>query len=100
MTLSFTTLLCGVLVGAALGALYLRLLWVAVRSLPQDRHGARVFMLLGALRMALLIGALIVAAALDVPAQGIAASLLGFIVMRVTATRWLAHTAPKDRVWK
>ncbi|TCO69111.1 ATP synthase subunit I [Rhodovulum euryhalinum] len=100
MTLSLMSVLAGALVGAALGAIYLGLLWVAVRSLPRDRSGVRVFVALGLARVALLIGTLMAAAALGLPAQGIAAAVAGFIALRVAATRWLGAATPGDTTWK
>jgi len=100
MSLKIVSLLVGAVAGAALGAIYLGLLWAAVRSLPQDRSGIRVFVGLGILRMALLFGALAAAAALELPASGIAAALVGFIAVRFAATRWLADETPGDATWK
>ncbi|MGF6862615.1 F1F0 ATPase subunit 2 [Rhodobacteraceae bacterium MBR-64] len=100
MTDTIMSLFIGVLVGAALGAVYFGLLWVAVRALPQDRRGVRVFVGLGIARVALLLGALTAAAALGLPAGGIAAALVGFIAMRVAATRWLGHGTRGNATWK
>jgi len=100
MSLSIISLLAGALVGAGLGAIYLGLLWVAVRHLPQDRTGVFVFVGLGLGRLALLLGALAVAAALGPPIEGIAAAVLGFVAMRFAATRLLARATLEDRAWK
>jgi F1F0 ATPase subunit 2 len=100
MTLSFGSMLVGGLVGAALGAVYLGLLWVAVRSLPQGRSGALVFVGLGLARVALLLGALIAAAALGLAPEEIGAAVLGFIAVRFGTTRWLSRTTPGDTTWK
>ncbi len=100
MTDTIMSLFIGALVGAALGAAYLGLLWAAVRSLPQGRSGVRVFVGLGLARVALLLGALTVAAALGLPARGIAAAVVGFIAVRVAATRWLGHGTRRDATWR
>lgn len=100
MTDTIMSLFIGALVGAALGAAYLGLLWVAVRSLPQDRSGVRVFVGLGLARVALLLGALAAAAALGLPIEGIAAAVVGFIAVRVAATRWLGNGTRGKATWK
>jgi len=100
VTLSIIAVLVGALVGAALGAVYLGLLWIAVRSLPQDRSGVLVFVGLGLARVALLVGALTAAAALSIPVEGMAAAVLGFIAARIVASRMVAVAPPKDTAWK
>jgi NhaP-type Na+/H+ or K+/H+ antiporter len=100
MSISILSLLVGVLMGGALGAMYLGLLWLAVRSLPQDRGGVFSFVLLGLARVALLFGALAAAAALGLRIEGIAAAVAGFIALRFAATRWLENAAPGDATWK
>jgi F1F0 ATPase subunit 2 len=100
MSPSILSLLAGALVGGALGAVYLGLLWVGVRSLPQDRGGILVFVGLGLARVALLLSALAVAAALGLRIEGIAAAVAGFIAVRLAATRWLGDTTPGDATWK
>jgi F1F0 ATPase subunit 2 len=100
MTFSILSLVFGAFVGGALGAVYLGLLWVAVRSLPQDRGGIVVFVGLGLARVALLLGALAAAAALGLRIEGIAAAVAGFIAVRLAATRWLGDTTPGGAAWK
>ena len=101
MNLSIIASFVGVFVGGAFGVIYLGLLWVAVRSLPQDRSGIFVFLLLGLARVALMLGALMAAAALGLPVEGIAAGVVGFIAVRIIATRRLVREAPaKDSAWK
>jgi F1F0 ATPase subunit 2 len=100
MTVSMLSLVMGALVGAALGALYLVLLWVAVRSLPQDRGGVLVFVGLALARVALLLGALAVAAALGLRVEGIAAAVAGFVAVRLAATRWLGAEPRGGTTWK
>lgn len=99
MSLSAFSLLAAALAGAILGGAYLGLLWVAVRHLPQDRGGVLVFAGLGLARGALLLGALAVAAALGVAAEGLFAALAGFIVVRIAATRLLARGTPGETPW-
>ena len=100
MTLSGVSLLLGALAGAAFGVIYLGLLWVAVRSLARARSGVLVFVGLGLVRVALLSGALAAAAALGLPAQAIAAAVVGFIAVRVAATRWSGNEPRGDTTWK
>jgi len=100
MTLSILSLFLAALAGGAVGAVYLGLLWVAVRSLPQDRGGVLVFISLGLARVALLLGALAAAAALGLRIEGIAAAVAGFIAVRLAATRWLGNPRPGGASWK
>lgn len=93
-------LLSGTLVGAGLGALYLGLLWLAVRHLSQDRGGLVVFVGLGAARLVLLLGSLFVAAALALPLEGVAAAVVGFIAVRFAATRMLGQESVEKLKWK
>lgn len=90
----------GALAGAAFGAIYLGLLWVAVRSLTGHRSGVRVFIGLGLARVALLLGALAAAATLGVPVLGIAAAVVGFIAVRLVAVRWLGSGTPEEATWR
>ena len=100
MTLPIGALLLGALTGAALGAIYLWLLWGAVRALSRDGSGVLIFVGLGLARVALLLGALTAAAAFGLQALGIAAAVVGFIAVRFAATRWLGHGTPRDAAWK
>lgn len=100
MTLSILSLFLGALAGGVLGAVYLGLLWVAVRSLPQDRGGVLVFVGLGLARVALLLGALAAAALLGLRIEGIVAAVAGFIAVRLAATRWLGIATHGGAPWK
>jgi F1F0 ATPase subunit 2 len=100
MTPSLTAIALGALTGAALGAVYLALLWSAVRRLPAARGGFGAFLGLALARFALLLGALAASAALGLPAEGIAAALGGFILLRVAATRRIERTQPEGRTWR
>jgi len=99
MNLPVSTLVAAALAGGLVGAVYLGLLWVGVRHLPQDRGGVLVFIGLTLARMALLLGALAAAAALGVPATGLVAGLAGFIVVRLAATRWLGRATRGGNTW-
>ena len=72
--------------GAAVGALYLGLLWASVRQLAR---GGRlwVYLFLAALRGGLVLGALWGAVSLGVDALGIGIGLAGFVVIRVGVLR-------------
>lgn len=94
------SLLAAALVGAALGGVYLSLLWAAVKRLPRSPDGIAVFITLGAARAVLLLGALAAAAALGVPASGFVAALSGFIVVRLATTRQLRRGPPADSPWR
>jgi F1F0 ATPase subunit 2 len=100
MSVSLASLFLAVVAGAAFGAVYLGLLWVAVQTLPADRNGVGVFVALGLARIALLVGALAAAAALGLSAPEIAAALGGFVALRFAATRWLGDQTPGGQRWK
>ena len=100
MSASALFLLAAALAGAGLGGLYLGLLWGAVRRLTRDRGGVAAFVALGFARAALLLGALAAAAVLGVPAAGLVAALLGFVAVRLAATRVLSPGTPGGPVWK
>ena len=99
MNVSVIVLLGGALAGALVGALYLGLLWVAVRYLPQDRGGVLAFVGLAVARIALVLGALALAARLGVPATGLIAALAGFVIVRLAATRLLGRAERGDGTW-
>lgn len=84
-----------ILAGAAFGALYIGLLWVAARLLTGGRS-VWLFAALGLARAVLLAGVLWLAIATGATAVQIAFSLSGFIVVRLAATR-LAHTNSPER---
>jgi len=110
MSASALSLLAAALAGAGLGGLYMALLWAAVRRLPREpsaasgRSGVASFVWLGLARVALLLGALAVAAALALPAEGFVAALAGFVAVRFAATRVARRPArrpaPGDAAWK
>lgn len=86
------------LAGAALGALYLALLWASVRALAGPRPAAE-FVALAVVRAALVLGALAVALKLGVGAGALLAALAGFVAVRFAATR-RARTTERGRAWK
>jgi hypothetical protein len=100
MSASAFFLLAAVLAGAGLGGLYLGLLWAAVRRLTQRRGGVAAFVALGLARGALLLCTLAAAAAHGVPAAGLVAALLGFVAVRLAATRVLGRAMPGGAAWK
>lgn len=100
MNISLVALPLGMVAGAALGAVYLCLLWLAVRRLLQGRNGARVFVGLALARGALLIGTLAAAAALGAPAEGMLAGLAGFAAVRFATTRRLEGRSPEGAIWR
>ncbi|MDR9486077.1 MULTISPECIES: ATP synthase subunit I [Sediminimonas] len=84
--------------GMAIGAVYLGLLWAAVRALNGARP-AVLFITLAAARALLVLGALAGAIALGAGAGQILAALVGFIAVRVAATR-RAGAAERGGAWK
>jgi len=100
MNISLVALPLGMVAGAAIGAVYLALLWLGVRRLLRDRSGARVFVGLAMARAALLIATLAVAAAIGAPAEGMLAGLAGFAAVRFAATRRLEGRLQEGSAWR
>jgi F1F0 ATPase subunit 2 len=98
MSVSAFALLAGALAGAALGALYLALLWASVRALAGPRPAAG-FVALAVARAALVLGALAVALKLGVGAGALLAALAGFVAVRFAATR-RARITERGPAWK
>jgi hypothetical protein len=86
--------------GAGFGALHLGLLWLAVRRRPGGRRGAAVFLVLGLARAALLLGALAAGVALGASAAELVAAALGFLAVRLGATRVAGPRAPETPPWR
>lgn len=81
--------------GAALAALYLALLWAGTRSLAGHRP-VRDFLLSALARAGLVLGALAVWT-LYTPDPGVlVAGLLGFVAMRLAATRGIELRSRED----
>lgn len=89
--LNAVQLVVGFLAGVALGGVYHALLWVAVRQLAGAR-GPMIFIGLALLRAALVIGALAVAFGSGLPLGAVATAMLGFLTVRLTATRAVRPT--------
>ena len=99
MTEAFAPPILSLLAGAVFGLVYLRALWGAVRILTSG-HSVWLFAALALLRAGLLLGALWLAVRTGATAADIAFALLGFIVVRLLATR-LAKTVEQERAsWK
>ena len=88
-----------ILAGAAFGLLYMGVLWGAVRILTSGQS-VWLFAALGLLRAGLLLGALWLAAWTGAPALHIAFSVLGFIAIRLLATRFVKRSHPERASWK
>lgn len=93
-------LLLAALAGAALGGLYLSLLWLATQRLPRERGGVGMFLALALARAALVLAALTAALQLGAPAAGLLAALVGFIAVRVLATRLMARGRTGGEGWR
>jgi len=91
--------LVAICAGAAFGALYLALLWHAVRVLTR-RGNALSFAVTGLVRGGLLIAALAGGLALGATASHIAAALLGFVALRITASRVATTAQTGAKTWK
>lgn len=98
MSASLATYAAAVAAGAALGALYLALLWASVRALVGPRSGL-AFAGLALARAALVIAALVGAIRLGVGTGELLAALAGFIALRVLATRF-ARASGGRSLWK
>lgn len=99
MNLSAFALLAAALTGATLGGAYLGLLWLSVRCLAQEHRGVTLFVLLALARAALVLGALAAAAAFGMPATAFIAALLGFVAVRLAATRLSGRKAAERAPW-
>lgn len=93
-------LVAGVLGGAAFAGLYLGLLWLAVRRLPEERGGVAAFLLLGLARAGLLLGALAAAMMLGASALSLIAALAGFLAVRLAATRLPGRSVAGSAAWR
>ena len=98
MTTDVQTLIGAGFGGAAIGALYLGLLWMSVQALKGPR-AAIAFIALAVVRAALVLGALAGALALGAGAGALLAGLAGFIVIRILATR-RADTGNERPTWR
>ena len=87
------------LAGAVFGLLYMGVLWGAVRVLTSGQS-VWLFAALGLLRAGLLLGALWLAIQSGAPALTIAFSVLGFLAIRLLATRFVKRSHPERASWK
>lgn len=94
MSANIGTLIAALVAGAAVGALYLALLWAGARALGGRRPGLGFVAAAGA-RAALVAGALAGGVALGAGAPEMIAALAGFVAARIVATRKLG--APEGR---
>jgi F1F0 ATPase subunit 2 len=100
MSATALLLAASALAGAAVGAAYMALLWLAVRGLPRTRGGVARFLALTLARAGLILGALGLALALEVPASGLLAALAGFVAVRLAATRLSRAPTTGGDAWK
>jgi F1F0 ATPase subunit 2 len=100
MSATVPPLVAGLLAGAAFGGLHLGLLWVAVRRLPEGRGGVTAFLLLALARAALLLGALAAAVLLKAPAMSLVAALVGFLAVRLAATKRQRRSLAGGAAWR
>ena len=87
------------LAGAVFGLLYLGVLWGAVRLLTSGQS-VWLFAATALLRAGLLLGALWLAAIMGATAAEIAFALLGFVAVRLFATRMAKAAPPEQSPWK
>jgi hypothetical protein len=99
MTEGFALPALSLLAGAAFGLLYMGLLWGAVRVLTQGQS-VWLFAALGLLRALALLAALGAAVAASASALDIALALLGFVAVRLVATRRADAAGPERAPWK
>jgi F1F0 ATPase subunit 2 len=85
--------------GGAFGLLYMSVLWGAVRVLA-SRQGVWLFAAMGLLRAGLIAAALWLALRTGATAAHIAFALLGFLVIRLLATRMARPARPERLPWK
>ena len=91
MTLDPIPLSLAFLAGAALGAGYMAALWFSVRELAQARHPLAGLLGGAALRIGVLLGLFYLV--MDGDAARLLAGLVGFVVVRTAATRWVRRRA-------
>ncbi|MFO7759214.1 MAG: ATP synthase subunit I [Roseovarius sp.] len=99
MTEGFGPAILSLLTGGAFGLLYLGVLWGAVRVLASGQS-VWLFAAMGLLRAGLLVGVLWLAVRTGATAAHIAFALLGFIAIRVFATRMAKAARPENLPWK
>ncbi len=85
--------------GAAFGLFYMGALWGAVRILTSGQS-VWLFAAMALLRAGLLVGALWLAVRVGATAADFAFALLGFIAIRLLATRLAKAAGPESASWK
>jgi len=80
-------------IGLAFAALYLATLWVVVRRLPGAKHPGLLLLSSAVLRIVLLLAGWYWIA--DGSWEILLACLLGFLILRFAATRWLTAAAKR-----
>lgn len=93
------TVSAAIFIGCAFGLLYMGVLWAAVRVLTSGQS-LWLFAALGLLRASLLVGALWLAIWSDATAAQIAFGTLGFIALRLLATRFVKPAQAGGALWK
>ena len=99
MTYLIASHLLALCAGVAFGAVYLWLLWYGVRLLTV-RSDLLLFILTGVLRISLLVAALAGGLALGATSSLIAVAVIGFVWMRIAATRVVAVPQTGAMEWK
>ena len=93
------TVSLAILIGAAFGLLYMGVLWGAVRILTSGQS-VWLFAAMGLLRAGLLLGALWLALWIGATVADIAFAMLGFIAIRLLVTRLAKTVEPERTSWK
>ena len=88
-----------ILAGGAFGLLYMGVLWAAVRILTSGQS-VWLFAAMGLLRAGLLVGALWLALQIGATAAELAFGMLGFIAIRLLATRLVKPETARRASWK
>lgn len=88
-----------ILAGGVFGLLYMGVLWAAVRLLTAGQS-MWLFAAMGLLRAGLLAGAFWLAIWTGATAVEIAFALLGFVAIRLLATRFVKPANPERASWK
>jgi F1F0 ATPase subunit 2 len=81
----------GLVAGTGLGAVHFGALWWTVRRLPRLRRPGRWLALSAALRFVVVLAGFV--ALVRVHPLALLAALMGFLLARLAATRWLGGTA-------
>ncbi|MCZ0813064.1 MAG: ATP synthase subunit I [Pseudomonadota bacterium] len=88
-----------ILAGGVFGLLYMGVLWAAVRILTSGQS-VWLFAAMGLLRAGLLVGALWLVLRSGATASNLVFGVLGFIAVRLLATRFVKPAHPERASWK